>query len=156
MGRGVVLEGLEVRWWLVSAILKVLMRHHKWYREDKRLFDVALGDHASIFAEPTDSQQEARVRQHRADVLSEGEAFSLAEAMPNVPRDEHGNLCDLRRADQFLKAGFEVRIMDEDPQPPGAQDGKDTKVFLVEPATCLLYTSPSPRDGLLSRMPSSA
>ena len=26
----------------------------------------------------------------------------------------------------------------------------------VEPLTCLLYTSPSPRDGLLSRMPSSA
>ena len=25
-----------------------------------------------------------------------------------------------------------------------------------EPGTCLLYTSPSPRDGLLSRMPSSA
>ena len=25
-----------------------------------------------------------------------------------------------------------------------------------EPITCLLYTSPSPRDGLLSRMPSSA
>ena len=24
------------------------------------------------------------------------------------------------------------------------------------PMTCLLYTSPSPRDGLLSRMPSSA
>ena len=30
--------------------------------------------------------------------------------------------------------------------------------FLVDnvPYTCLLYTSPSPRDGLLSRMPSSA
>ena len=26
----------------------------------------------------------------------------------------------------------------------------------TEPPTCLLYTSPSPRDGLLSRMPSSA
>ena len=26
----------------------------------------------------------------------------------------------------------------------------------VMPMTCLLYTSPSPRDGLLSRMPSSA
>ena len=26
----------------------------------------------------------------------------------------------------------------------------------AEPWTCLLYTSPSPRDGLLSRMPSSA
>ena len=27
---------------------------------------------------------------------------------------------------------------------------------VVIPYTCLLYTSPSPRDGLLSRMPSSA
>ena len=27
---------------------------------------------------------------------------------------------------------------------------------LVLPSPCLLYTSPSPRDGLLSRMPSSA
>ena len=27
---------------------------------------------------------------------------------------------------------------------------------LWQPGTCLLYTSPSPRDGLLSRMPSSA
>ena len=26
----------------------------------------------------------------------------------------------------------------------------------LEPKPCLLYTSPSPRDGLLSRMPSSA
>ena len=28
--------------------------------------------------------------------------------------------------------------------------------FLTKYKTCLLYTSPSPRDGLLSRMPSSA
>ena len=28
--------------------------------------------------------------------------------------------------------------------------------FFLHPDTCLLYTSPSPRDGLLSRMPSSA
>ena len=28
--------------------------------------------------------------------------------------------------------------------------------FLKIPSGCLLYTSPSPRDGLLSRMPSSA
>ena len=27
---------------------------------------------------------------------------------------------------------------------------------MIDPYTCLLYTSPSPRDGLLSRMPSSA
>ena len=30
------------------------------------------------------------------------------------------------------------------------------QVILPESITCLLYTSPSPRDGLLSRMPSSA
>ena len=28
--------------------------------------------------------------------------------------------------------------------------------FIVQSQICLLYTSPSPRDGLLSRMPSSA
>ena len=31
-----------------------------------------------------------------------------------------------------------------------------TKMYLVQGRVCLLYTSPSPRDGLLSRMPSSA
>ena len=30
------------------------------------------------------------------------------------------------------------------------------KAIAVDGDTCLLYTSPSPRDGLLSRMPSSA
>ena len=29
-------------------------------------------------------------------------------------------------------------------------------LFFQKSTTCLLYTSPSPRDGLLSRMPSSA
>ena len=33
-------------------------------------------------------------------------------------------------------------------------EGKKVEYSMVE--TCLLYTSPSPRDGLLSRMPSSA
>ena len=46
------------------------------------------------------------------------------------------------------------------------KEGKEIAVrdfyqFMVDnpsayPKTCLLYTSPSPRDGLLSRMPSSA
>ena len=34
--------------------------------------------------------------------------------------------------------------------------GKDAEAVMYATATCLLYTSPSPRDGLLSRMPSSA
>ena len=32
----------------------------------------------------------------------------------------------------------------------------DLKIASTEEVDCLLYTSPSPRDGLLSRMPSSA
>ena len=32
----------------------------------------------------------------------------------------------------------------------------DRVLHLIKISTCLLYTSPSPRDGLLSRMPSSA
>ena len=34
-----------------------------------------------------------------------------------------------------------------------AEQDPETAVIII---TCLLYTSPSPRDGLLSRMPSSA
>ena len=34
--------------------------------------------------------------------------------------------------------------------------GTDLQTVLARYKTCLLYTSPSPRDGLLSRMPSSA
>ena len=37
-----------------------------------------------------------------------------------------------------------------------SEGGKTAKELLQETKTCLLYTSPSPRDGLLSRMPSSA
>ena len=40
-------------------------------------------------------------------------------------------------------------------QTPSEVDGPET-VKAGASSTCLLYTSPSPRDGLLSRMPSSA
>ena len=35
-------------------------------------------------------------------------------------------------------------------------DGGKIYIGIEDDGTCLLYTSPSPRDGLLSRMPSSA
>ena len=41
-----------------------------------------------------------------------------------------------------------------DPEIKQMVNGKS--VARLSLATCLLYTSPSPRDGLLSRMPSSA
>ena len=39
---------------------------------------------------------------------------------------------------------------------PNTTIQKDTGTTACTPIGCLLYTSPSPRDGLLSRMPSSA
>ena len=39
---------------------------------------------------------------------------------------------------------------------PGAFVSSNTSSIPLSVLTCLLYTSPSPRDGLLSRMPSSA
>ena len=35
-------------------------------------------------------------------------------------------------------------------------NSRTTQGLVIAPTSCLLYTSPSPRDGLLSRMPSSA
>ena len=39
---------------------------------------------------------------------------------------------------------------------PGYPEGIGGPEMMIELRSCLLYTSPSPRDGLLSRMPSSA
>ena len=48
---------------------------------------------------------------------------------------------------RYLEEGLEVALTEL------AEDDEDTRELVV---ACLLYTSPSPRDGLLSRMPSSA
>ena len=52
----------------------------------------------------------------------------------------------------FLDLGGTFRVIDEDPAYLAAARAKIAELCGV----CLLYTSPSPRDGLLSRMPSSA
>ena len=59
-----------------------------------------------------------------------------------------------------------IPCYDEDPESLddvlGLVEGSPLAIVVVNapedapPAPCLLYTSPSPRDGLLSRMPSSA
>ena len=53
--------------------------------------------------------------------------------------------------------GGEVRDVYKDPvTDPGKRSKRGRLVLVRDSDTCLLYTSPSPRDGLLSRMPSSA
>ena len=50
----------------------------------------------------------------------------------------------------FFMANFAQAIEEK------IEDGKGRLARLIQFTDCLLYTSPSPRDGLLSRMPSSA
>ena len=52
-------------------------------------------------------------------------------------------------ADPVLIEQEDTRVRCKFPEPAGGGEPGDT-------GACLLYTSPSPRDGLLSRMPSSA
>ena len=57
----------------------------------------------------------------------------------------------------------DLRIVDHRPLAAAVERGLVLPLYVVEPelwrqpdASCLLYTSPSPRDATLSRMPSSA
>ena len=50
---------------------------------------------------------------------------------------------------------FEEPVAQEEPPSPRTIIRQST-IHMLELKSCLLYTSPSPRDGLLSRMPSSA
>ena len=66
-----------------------------------------------------------------------------------------------RRPDQFDKAVYAIAdgVASGSIRNIVLKDAKDTLSRAVDAGwekACLLYTSPSPRDGLLSRMPSSA
>ena len=60
---------------------------------------------------------------------------------------------DMRQSDPISVIGYNGRGHIKYPL-----KGYDNEYFTItcEYKSCLLYTSPSPRDGLLSRMPSSA
>ena len=74
-----------------------------------------------------------------------------------------GPLIDRRsglRKDDLIKLLIDARALraEEDPWVRGMllATSRNAVEMLDENGDCLLYTSPSPRDGLLSRMPSSA
>ena len=58
-----------------------------------------------------------------------------------------------RHFDGIERMYLKYKLTEDDINRGTAQVGGTNTVGIV---TCLLYTSPSPRDGLLSRMPSSA
>ena len=66
-----------------------------------------------------------------------------------------GDLNLLARLEALL-LGAIVVVADVDLDRVLATLDVDVKALVAGTISCLLYTSPSPRDGLLSRMPSSA
>ena len=73
---------------------------------------------------------------------------------PLVEREMLGRA--LRSQSTEANANKSVNIMDANENAIMEQLKKHQADLLIHGHTCLLYTSPSPRDGLLSRMPSSA
>ena len=64
---------------------------------------------------------------------------------------------DRTRKSTLAEYGFRLpSCMDNRPLKFEEWDMMRTQTIFVSATPCLLYTSPSPRDGLLSRMPSSA
>ena len=98
----------------------------------------------------------AALEEETADVLARLIRFKTV----NPPGNERE--CQEWLASYLRDAGLEVELL-------GAEENRPNLVarlkgdepgpvlgYLSHVDTCLLYTSPSPRDGLLSRMPSSA
>ena len=75
--------------------------------------------------------------------LSEASAASMQAKKLNLKSDGHGGWLDSRG--KFVATTEDGKLKFVDKKKPKGQE---------EP--CLLYTSPSPRDATLSRMPSSA
>ena len=89
-----------------------------------------------------------------ARVLASGADVLLGARLTDVFADEAGRVVgvEIRRPDgEVERIGCQALVM-----AMGGFAGNPQMVRRHMPEACLLYTSPSPRDGLLSRMPSSA
>ena len=102
----------------------------------------------------------------------------LKGASPNEIDEEEENICSMEETCKEMGSLVEKKILETERRKDDLNDLNDKflqalqmyQQLMKEPMTqpapppqqppmgyiCLLYTSPSPRDGLLSRMPSSA
>src|SRR5665647_1444222 len=85
-------------------------------------------------------------------VLSETHAARIVEIEGAQSPDRQGadSLTIPQLLDRFHVPGVSVAVIDD------FEVGWTKSWGVADVESCLLYTSPSPRDGLLSRMPSSA
>ena len=86
-----------------------------------------------------------------APILNQGVPVQMPEAVNagEKPGTQDQTVVAINAAGRFYVNALEVRPDDLIPQVRRVLEDKKEKI-------CLLYTSPSPRDGLLYRMPSSA
>ena len=97
--------------------------------------------------------QEEVVEKGPVEVIPEEDGGATLDFEPgaiNIPGTENhfDNLADILPDDVLEPVGNEMV--------QNYMDYKSSRKEWEQSYTCLLYTSPSPRDGLLSRMPSSA
>ena len=121
----------------------------------KRARQVALGPHLTLMFEDALTIQYQVQEMLRVERIFEAEGINeeLAAYTPLIPDGDNWKATMLIEYEDVEERRVALeRLVDVEHRVWVAVDGKE-KVFAI---ACLLYTSPSPRDGLLSRMPSSA
>ena len=85
--------------------------------------------------------------------------FSGAKGVPLELSEEDNFEININKLEKLITKNTSLIIINNPNNPTGSFMNKekiDELINMLENYPCLLYTSPSPRDGLLSRMPSSA
>ena len=81
--------------------------------------------------------------------------FAVTVNIGVLASDSSWHFQDLKRACGTFRGEIELHSIDFASLAASVENEHDEQ-FFDQAGSCLLYTSPSPRDGLLSRMPSSA
>ena len=106
----------------------------------------------------TERKQFARGRQHTADDVSLPRSLPVPWLAVVKGSNSNAGLHCQRGQGIFrdIAKVYEIDLVAQNEDVDGPGRGRSTSNLIEWYLRCLLYTSPSPRDGLLSRMPSSA
>ena len=101
--------------------------------------------------------QDTTDREALAARLAEGPVTLYFGCDPSADSLHIGNLIGILVMRRFVEAGHDaIALAGGATGMVGDPSGRSDERNLLDDATCLLYTSPSPRDRTRSRMPSSA
>ena len=124
----------------------------KQYLEIKRQYpDAILFFRLGDFYETFDEDAEITARELDIVLTSRKVAKGMRVPMAGIPHHAVENYLG-----RLLERGYHVAICEQVGEQPLKGIFPRKVMRVVTPGTCLLYTSPSPRDRTRSRMPSSA